>query len=57
MTDYNIRGKNKITGFALRMHVKNVESFDPEVQQEFEDLIKALECPKEDSLNDREGKD
>lgn len=32
MTDYDVYGKNKITGFALRMTVKNIEHFSPEVQ-------------------------
>lgn len=54
MTDYDIHGKNQISGFAMRMKVKNAEKFTPEVQQLFEDLIKAIEYPKQSKIDDFE---
>lgn len=52
MTDYNIHGKNPYTGFALRMTVKNVERFSPEIQQAFKDLKNAVEYPKQMKIDE-----
>ena len=54
MTDYKVFKKNPITGFTLRMTVKNAEHFDPEVQQAFKDLINATEYPKQTKMEDWE---
>lgn len=57
MTDINYRKKNKITGAWVRMHVKNVEKYKPEVQQAIQDIIKAVEYPKQTNMDDWEGKE
>lgn len=52
MTDYDICKRNKITGVAIRMRVKNAERFSPEVQQAFRDLIHAVEYPKQKKIEE-----
>ena len=52
MTDINYRKKNPITGAWVRMHVKNVEKCKPEVQQAIQDIIKAVEYPKQTKMED-----
>ena len=52
MTDFTIRGKNPLTGFALRMNVHNAERFDPETQAIFERLAHAVEYPRQASLDE-----
>ena len=54
MTDYDIHKKNKITGVAIRMKVKNAEKFSPEIQQAFKDLIHAVEYPKQKKMEEYE---
>ena len=51
MTDYSVCKRNPLTGFALRMHVRNAERFGPEVHQLFKDLEHATELPKQTSLD------
>lgn len=53
MTDYNVYKKNPLTGVTI-MHVKNVEEFEPEIQQAFKDLIHATEYPKQKKLEEYE---
>ena len=57
MTDINYRKKNKITGAWVRMSVKNVEKAKPEVQQAIQDIIKAIEYPKQTNVEDWEEKE
>ncbi len=52
MTDYDVRKTNKLSGIGIRMKVKNAEKFDPEIQQAFKDLIKAVEYPKQTNMDD-----
>lgn len=54
MTDYDIRKKNELTKFSLRMNVRKAERFSPEVQQIFQDLITATEYPKQKKMDDFE---
>lgn len=58
MTDYNVHKKNELTGYTIRMRVKNAEKFSPEVQQMFRDLAKSADYPKQAKLTDwEEGKE
>ena len=58
MTDIHYRKKNPITGAWVRMNVKNMERFKPEVQQALQDIIKAVEYPKQTKMEDwKEGKE
>ena len=55
MSDIDFHGKNKISGYSIKMKVRNVEHFCPEVQQAFKDLIKATEYPKQSTIEEWEG--
>lgn len=57
MTDYDVRKKNELTGYAIRMRVKNAERFSPEIQQMFRDLAKSAYYPKQAKLTDWEEKE
>ena len=52
MTDLTIRGKNPLTGFALRMNVHNVDGFDEETQDLFKRLAHAVEYPRQATLDE-----
>lgn len=57
MTDYDVRKKNPLTGYAIRMRVKNAERFSPEIQQMFRDLAKSADYPKQAKITDWEEKE
>lgn len=57
MTDYDVRKKNPLTGYAIRMRVRNAERFSPEIQQMFRDLAKSADYPRQAKLTDWEEKE
>ena len=52
MTDIKITKTNKLSKVGIRMNVKNVEKFDPEIQKLFYELIDAVEYPKQCTIED-----
>jgi len=52
MTDIKITKTNKLSKVGIRMNVKNVERFDPEIQKLFYELIDAVEYPKQCTIED-----
>ena len=52
MTDIKITKTNKLSKVGIRMNVKNVEKFDPEIQKLFYELIDAVEYPKQCKIDD-----
>lgn len=52
MTDIKITKTNKLSNVGLRMNVKNVEKFDPEIQRLFYELIDAVEYPKQCKIDE-----
>lgn len=52
MTDIKVYKKNKLSNVGLRMNVKNVEKFDPEIQRLFYELIDAVEYPKQCKIDE-----
>lgn len=52
MTDIKVCKKNKLSNVGIRMSVKNVEKFDPEIQKLFYDLIDAVEYPKQCTIEE-----
>ena len=52
MTDIEITKTNKLSKVGIRMNVKNVEKFDPEIQKLFYELIDAVEYPKQCKIED-----
>jgi len=52
MTDIKVCKKNKLSNVGIRMSVKNVEKFDPEIQKLFYELIDAVEYPKQCTIEE-----
>ncbi|GEM_PF-2142655 len=52
MTDLRVAKRNPETGASVRLHVRNVEGFDPEMQRMFAELLKALDRPEQACLTE-----
>lgn len=52
MTDLRVAKRNPETGASFRLHVRNVEGFDPEMQRMFAELLKALDRPEQACLTE-----
>ena len=57
MTDIKITKTNKLSKVGIRMNVKNVERFDPEIQKLFYELIDAVEYPKQCKIDEYSNED
>jgi len=57
MTDIKVCKKNKLSNVGIRMSVKNVEKFDPEIQKLFYELIDAVEYPKQCKIDEYSNED
>lgn len=57
MTDLRVSKRNAATGASVRLCVRNVQRFSPEMQRVFSELLKALDCPEHACLTDKEAEE